>query len=133
MNSWKIIHQWFKQDLKINIYSYLYMFNHSKLWNMWVSLQQLFRYSYAKLRTHKKLCTNDSNKISNLIFNVIYTSCTILSFEIGIFSRKSFLHVRLQNENSWKIVNEWFQQDRKFNNYGYLYFFYNSEWWNRYI
>ena len=40
---------------------------------------------------------NDSNKISNSIFKVIYAGSVIVSYEIGKFSRNIFLHVRMQN------------------------------------
>ena len=45
----------------------------------------------------EELCSNDSNKISNSTFKAIYTCSITLSYRIGKFSRKSFLHVRMQN------------------------------------
>ena len=54
----------------------------------------------------EKLCKNDLNKSSNLIFKAICTCSTILCNKIGIFSRNIFLHVRKQivrtRENLWK-------------------------------
>ena len=45
----------------------------------------------------EELCSNDSNKISNSTFKVIYTCSITLSDGIGKFSRNIFLHFRMQN------------------------------------
>ena len=55
---------------------------------MYMFLQLLFAYSYAKYRA--TLCTNVSNKISNLIFEDIKTYYNILNYKIGMFYRTSF-------------------------------------------
>ena len=55
---------------------------------MYMFLQLLFAYSYAKFRA--TLCTNVSNMISNLIFKDIKTYYNILNYKIGMFYRTSF-------------------------------------------
>ena len=54
----------------------------------------------CKKWTYEKLFTNYSKKILNSILKAAYERSTILSYEIGVFSRNLFLHVRMQNVNS---------------------------------
>ena len=59
----------------------------------------------CKKWTREKLCTNDSNMISNSIFKAINTYSTILNYKIGMFCHNIFFHVHMQKENSCKIVH----------------------------
>ena len=50
-----------------------------------------------KMWAREKFYSNDSKKISNSIFQALYTGSIIISYEIGKFSPNVFLHVRTQN------------------------------------